>query len=103
MNCSLAWAHAPLTQHEAAMAAARTTLRIFMSVSFENSSMGERPQPQLLFSDGPELRKPVRLDDQEPDDQRPEHDELRVRNTRRRDRHADGRAERGQRLVQEDR
>src|SRR5436305_11663041 len=45
--------------------------------------IGERPHPQLLLADLPQAREPVRLDDQEEDDERAHDHELQLFDRRR--------------------
>src|SRR6478752_3123189 len=88
MNCSF-WAVATL-----AMPANNMPINAcrnhFMTSSYDRrrgsssevnsfSSVRERPQSQFFLGDLPDARKPVRLDDQEEDDQPAEYHQLEVR------------------------
>src|SRR4051794_16560987 len=66
-------------------------------------SVGERPDPELLFADLPEPRKAVRLDDQEEDDESPDDDKAQVLDGVRPDREPEGIEDRRQDDPERDR
>src|SRR5690349_17428454 len=65
--------------------------------------MRKRPEPQLLLKDLPQAREPVRLDDEEEDDQAAEDDRFGVRHHRVRHLDAERGLERFRDQVEEDR
>ena len=65
--------------------------------------MGEGPKAKLLLADRPQFGQAMRLDDQEPDDQRAKNDQLGMGDARGRDSNAEQVTQHRQKLVQGDR
>src|SRR5690242_21427368 len=83
MNISLAWAQAVPAAGAAMRTAASSAIVMRRRVmgappcsSGMTRSVRERPEPQLLLGDLPEAREPVRLRDQEEDDEAAEDHQL---------------------------
>src|SRR5215831_5251868 len=77
MNCSFCATAGADRPSATSSAAASDHPRTLVLIS-PSSSVGKRPQTQLLLRDLPQSRDPMRLDDQKDDDQRPEADQLQL-------------------------